>query len=143
MASMSFDVLLATWCALTNGGMLVVCPGEALADPPAIYALLAQNRITILELTPSLILPLTEYVHRHGLPLDFLKVLIVGSEAIAGHHFETLQKRFGKQLRLINSYGLTEATIDLSFFEADPAGVLNQTASTPIGKPLRNVQLHV
>ena len=48
----------------------------------------------------------------------------------------------GAAARLVNSYGLTETTIDSSYFEGDASG-LADAALVPIGRPFANVQLYV
>ena len=51
-------------------------------------------------------------------------------------------RRLGPHTRLINSYGLTETTIDSSYFEGD-ADMLPDAALVPIGRPFANVRLYV
>ncbi|MDM0053054.1 non-ribosomal peptide synthetase [Variovorax sp. J22R115] len=145
VASLSFDVFVGDLVrALAHGGTLVVCPSDALLDPASVYALLVQHDITILEATPALVLPLMEHVHRQDLPLGALRLLIVGSDLLPAHHFRTLWQRFGNRLRILNSYGATEATIDSTFFEmADPAVLAAAGANTPIGRPLANMRCFV
>ena len=144
VASMSFDVFIADLVrALTNGGMLVVCPAEALGDPGSVYALLADNRISIFESTPAVALPLMEHVHQNRFPIDFLKVLIIGSDLLPARQFRLLLQRFGSLLRVVNSYGVSEATIDSSLFETDRPAALDWSANTPIGKPLSNTRFYV
>jgi amino acid adenylation domain-containing protein/non-ribosomal peptide synthase protein (TIGR01720 family) len=144
MASMSFDVFVGDLVrAFTNGGTVVVCPSNALVDPPSIYRLLVDHGISIFESTPALVLPLMEHIHHYELPVDALKVLIIGSDALPARHFHTLLERFGARLRLINSYGVTEATIDSSIFESRASSALDPMANTPIGKPLSNTRFYV
>lgn len=69
-----------------------------------------------------------------------MKLVIVGSDSWKIEEYQKLCNYCGEQTRVINSYGLTEATIDSSYFE----GVNNQLASNdtlPIGKPFPNTQL--
>lgn len=143
MANVSFDVFAGDLIrALCHGGHLVICPFDSMLDPQALYSLLSQYRINILESTPGLLVPLMDHISEHKLAVDFLNLLIIGSDVLTVHDFQRLSSSFGNQLRLINSYGLTEATIDSSFFEGQLPTYL-QSPSTPIGKPLANTQYYI
>ena len=143
IASMSFDVFAGDLVrALTNGGRLVICPDEVRQHPQSLYKLLMKHRINIFEATPGLIIPLMDYVHENRLDFGWLKVLIIGSDSLPIQYYRTLLERFGAGMRIINSYGVTEATIDSSYFEARgtsmPSGI-----TTPIGKPLQNTRFYI
>ncbi|HWA09039.1 MAG TPA: amino acid adenylation domain-containing protein [Opitutaceae bacterium] len=145
MASLSFDVFAGDFIrALTNGGTLVVCDADTRLDPAALCDLLVRHRITLLESTPGLILPLMEHARARRIALPDLRLLILGSDTLPWRDYERLAADFGGTTRIVNSYGVTEATIDTSFFEADRA---QRTApaegSAPIGRPMANQQLYV
>ena len=143
MASLSFDVFTGDLIrALTNGGRLIICPSDVRADPASLYELMARHGITIFESTPGVILPLMEYVHEKSLDMSFLKLLILGSDSVRTEHYRELVERFGRGMRIVNSYGVTEASIDSSFFEAEAAAI-PLTATTPIGRPLQNTRFYV
>ncbi|MGC5328161.1 amino acid adenylation domain-containing protein [Brevibacillus sp. SYSU BS000544] len=143
MASFSFDVATGDVCrALLSGGQMTICPKDARVDPLGLYNLIQQNKISIFESTPGLILAFMEYVHDNHLSLDSLKVLILGSDICSVEDFNKLQERFGSQIRIINSFGITETTIDSSFFEWKEGEEI-ATANVPIGKPMQNTQFYV
>ena len=143
MASLSFDVFAGDFIrALTNGGTLVVCDAEARGDPAELCDLLTRHRVTLFESTPGLILPLMEHVRTQGVTLPDLRLLILGSDTLAAADYRRLVADFGATMRVVNSYGLTEATIDSSFFE-DRHGAAGAGAVTPIGRPLANTRLYV
>ncbi|MEC1406796.1 fengycin non-ribosomal peptide synthetase FenC [Bacillus halotolerans] len=143
MASFSFDVFSGDLArTLANGGTLVICPDETRLEPAELYALMNRQRITIMESTPALIVPFMEYVYRNQLSLPDLDILILGSDMVKAHDFKTLADRFGNKMRLINSYGVTEATIDSSYYEMN-MGEEYSGDSVPIGIPLPNVKLYV
>ena len=143
MASMSFDVFAGDLVrALTNGGRLIICPDDVRQDPQSLYKLLMKHRIDIFEATPGLIIPLMNYVHEHRLDFDFLKVLIIGSDSLPIEYYRSLIARFGAGMRIINSYGVTEATIDSSYFEASGTSMPSGN-TTPIGKPLQNTRFYI
>ncbi|GAB1528923.1 MULTISPECIES: amino acid adenylation domain-containing protein [Brevibacillus] len=142
MASFSFDVFAGDLCrALLHGGHLVICPSEVRIDLPVLYQWLTRYEISLFESTPALVLPFMEYVYQNGLPLNHLKLLILGSDTCQSEAFVRLVERFG-QIKIINSYGVTEAAIDSSYFEI--AGDTEMTTgNVPIGKPLQNTEFYV
>ncbi|UCH97987.1 MAG: AMP-binding protein, partial [Candidatus Aminicenantes bacterium] len=143
MASFSFDVFAGDFArALLNGGKLIVCPEDIRVDPPSLYSLIRQQWITLFESTPSLVIPFMEYVYENELPLDNLQLLIIGSESCRAADFKNLVSGFGSQMRIINSYGVTEAAIDTSYYEQSiqhipPVGIV------PIGMPMPNMKFFV
>lgn len=143
VASFSFDVFSGDISrALFNGGKMVICPAEFRYNMPQLYSLLNNQRINIFESVPALILPLMEYVYRNNLDIHNLKLLILGSDSVLRTDFEKLYKRFGSSIRIINSYGVTEATIDSSYFECK-SGEIPQSHKLSIGKPLPNTRFYV
>jgi len=143
MASISFDVFMGDVCrSLINGGKLVICPADTRPDVQKLYELVAKHRVSVLESTPALVLPLMEYVYESQLDVSFIKLLIIGSDTCLIEDYKGLQTRFGSQMRIINSYGTTETTIDSSYYE-EPVQNLPVTGTTPIGRPLANTQYFV
>ncbi len=95
-----------------------------------------------MESTPALIVPFMEYIYRRNLAPQSVKILVLGSDMIKSQDFYTLHERFGKEMRIINSYGVTEATIDSSYYEAEMSEEPRED-DVPIGVPLPNVQMYV
>ncbi|MCY8308651.1 amino acid adenylation domain-containing protein, partial [Bacillus vallismortis] len=143
IASFSFDVFSGDLArTLTNGGTLIVCPEEKRLEPAEIYKIMSSKRITMMESTPALIIPVMEYVYRNQLKLPDLDILILGSDMVKAQDFKTLTERFGQSVRIFNSYGVTEATIDSSFYETS-TGEDWTGDNVPIGSPLPNVRMYV
>ena len=57
----------------------------------------------------------------------------------------TLLALCGPQTRLVNSYGVTEVTIDSTYFElgAGRDGAMTSSAMVPIGRPFPNQEIYV
>ncbi len=143
MASFSFDVFAGDLArTLLNGGKMVICPGDVRIDYPTLYSLTREHQITLFEATPSLIIPFMEYVYEEKLPMDYLRLLILGSDSCRVEDFRKLMLRFGKMMRIINSYGVSEATIDSSYYE-ETLDNIPKTGNVPIGKPLPNVEMYI
>ncbi|SIO25216.1 amino acid adenylation domain-containing protein [Singulisphaera sp. GP187] len=143
MANFAFDVFTGDWVrALGSGGTLVFCPRETLLDPPALHALMVRERVTCAEFVPTVIENLLPYLEESGKSLDFLELLVVGSDLWHAGEYERLRRLAGPTTRIVNSYGLTEATIDSTFFEGSLADrPVNRPV--PIGRPLNNSRVYV
>ncbi|WP_051250931.1 non-ribosomal peptide synthase/polyketide synthase [Paenibacillus harenae] len=143
MASFSFDVFAGDMArALLSGGQLIVCPNDVKLDPASLYELIREHEVNIFESTPALIAPLMQYIYENDLEVSFLRLLILGADSCPVEEFRKLLSRFGGKMRIINSYGVTEAAIDSSYYE-EPLEALPAAGSVPIGKPLPNMTYYV
>jgi len=143
MASFSFDVFAGDLGkALLNGQKLVLCPATVLTDLNSFYQLVRKEKITSIDSTPAFVLPFMDYVFENHLPIDNLKLLIIGSDSCPATSFKTLLTRFSEKMRIINCYGVTEATIDTSLYE-EPVEKLPLFGNVPIGKPHANMKMIV
>ncbi|MCY9537232.1 amino acid adenylation domain-containing protein, partial [Paenibacillus thiaminolyticus] len=140
-ASFSFDVFTGDYIrCLLHGGKLVICPTESRLDLERIYQLMKKNEITMLDLTPVLAIPLMDYIYENNLNIDFLKIVILGSDICPIQAFHRLISRYGSKMRILNCYGVTEAAIDSSYFENDEQQAYR---FLPIGKPLPGVKMYI
>lgn len=143
LASISFDVFFGDVCrSLLTGGKMVICPDDLKLDWENLYNLMKKHQVSIFEATPGLVLPLMDYVYQEQKNVDFLKTLILGSDGFNIQAYFDLQQKFGKSVRVINSYGTTETAIDSTFFEV-PLDPGFYRGNTPIGKPFANTQVYV
>ena len=141
-APFAFDVFAGDWArALGTGGSLVACPKETLIDPPALVALMLRERVGCAELVPPVAEALAGELERQGGDLPDLRLLAVGSDTLRAGLYGRLRRRLGAGCRVVNSYGLTEATIDSSFFEGDWPGPDDRPV--PIGRPFAGTRLQV
>ncbi len=142
MASISFDVFCGDLCrSLLNGGKMIIVPSGQRMDLEALYMLMSRYRVNILEATPALVIPLMDTIYDREYDSSFLKLLILGSDSCNADDFNRLVMRFGDQMRLINSYGTTETTIDSSFYERK--GTLLEPGNVPVGRPMRNTRYYI
>ncbi|WP_154654555.1 AMP-binding protein, partial [Paenibacillus polymyxa] len=111
-------------------------------DPTRLYGWIRDYAVTVFESTPALIVPFMEHVHAEDLDLSSIQLLITSSDACSVADYRTLQERFGSQFRIINSYGVTEAAIDSSFYD-EPLEKLPKTGSVPIGKAWLNAKFYI
>ncbi|MEU6937523.1 amino acid adenylation domain-containing protein [Streptomyces rubiginosohelvolus] len=143
MAEPSFDVFTGDLVrALCSGGTLVLADRDLLFDTTRLYHTMRQERVDCAEFVPAVVRGLMDHCARQGLRLDFLRLLVVGSDAWSVGEYRRLSELCGPGTRLLNSYGLTEATIDSAYFEG-PVDALEPGAMVPIGRPLPNSTLHI
>ncbi len=141
MASAAFDVFSGDWVrALGTGGRLVLCPRDVLLDPPALLALLRTATIRVAEFVPAVIRLLIEYCETVSATLPGLRLLIVGSDHWYGAELDALRRISLPGTRLLNSYGVAEATIDSSWFDASLATV---DGPVPVGNAMPGTTLYV
>ncbi|MDA1656359.1 non-ribosomal peptide synthetase [Bacillus cereus group sp. TH150LC] len=145
IASPSFDVFTGDLIkVLVSGGTLFVCPDDFRIDFSKLYNLIRKNDINVLESTPMLIIPFMEYVYENQLDIGCLKLLIIGSDKLPAHEYKWLIEKFGNYIQIVNSYGVTEATIDSSYYQfKKEKKSLSQFTNTPIGKPLSNTSFYI
>ncbi|MGO9152815.1 non-ribosomal peptide synthetase, partial [Mycobacterium sp.] len=128
--SLSFDgSVLEIWGALLHGGRLVVVPESMTRSTAELHALLISEQVDVLEQTPSA---------AGALSPDGLEsvALLVGGEACPAD----LVDRWAAPGRvMINKYGPTEATVDVTYSAPLMAG----SGAPPIGSPLPGAALFV
>ncbi len=136
MASPGFDVFLGDVSrALSSGAQLVLCDRELLLEPAAFADLCRRHRVAFGDFVPAVVRALARHVAEDDRPLDSFRIVVVGSDAWSTSDVPVLRKAFGGA-RLLNSYGVTEATVDNLFDDvgAEDAG----RAAPPIGRAMAN-----
>ncbi|SIT26629.1 AMP-binding protein [Achromobacter sp. MFA1 R4] len=130
----SFDFSLFNWVgALTLGGACVLCPRETIAQRDRFVQYLAGTRIGVWASTPSFVrqqLFNPDFDHVH---LPDLRVFVFGAESLTPALAEEIWQRF-PQVRIVNSYGPTEATCSTTWVEIDPALRAAAPNPFPIGR---------
>ena len=127
--------------ALGSGGKLVICRKELLLEPAELLQLMRREQVDGAEFVPVVLRTLVQHLEETGQSLDFMRLVVVGSDAwFVGDH-QRARRVLGPATRLINSYGLTETTIDSSYFEGEAAATIS--GLVPIGRPFPNVRLYV
>ncbi|MBD0390025.1 MAG: amino acid adenylation domain-containing protein, partial [Nostoc sp. C3-bin3] len=143
MANFSFDVFTGDLVrALCSGGKLVLCPRELLLESQQLYELMCQQQVDCADFVPVVLRNLVEYLEKSQQKLDFMQLVICGSDSWYGAEYQRFRAVLGEKTRLINSFGVTEATIDSSYFE-HTTGELTSEQLVPIGRPYSNSQLYI
>ncbi|GAA2230842.1 hypothetical protein GCM10010413_30610 [Promicromonospora sukumoe] len=134
-ASFSFDMFVGeTLRAHLSGGRLVVAPRETLLDPADLYALMRTEQVRTTELVPAVLRALLDHVEEAGEDLTFVHLLIGGGEKWHVGEYRRAQRLVGPAGRVVNSYGVTEATVDNVYFDGS-VDHLADDEPLPIGRP--------
>ncbi|MGW2014250.1 non-ribosomal peptide synthetase/type I polyketide synthase [Streptomyces sp. NPDC001927] len=143
LAAVSFDVFTGDLVrALCSGGRLVLADRELLLNTARLYEAMTAERVDCAEFVPATARALMAHCEEGGHRLDFMRLMIVGSDTWKVAEYERLRRLCGPETRVINSYGLTEATVDSACFEGSTDG-LDPNGTVPVGAPLPNCVLHV
>jgi amino acid adenylation domain-containing protein len=144
LANISFDVFTGDIVrALASGAKLVLAPLDVVVDPAQLYELMARERVDAAEFVPASATLLFEYAEQQGLSLDFMRLLCVGGEAWRADKYELFRRVCGSETRIINSYGLTEATMDSTWLELSDDLQLHPERFVPIGRPFANTRIYI
>ncbi|RML31406.1 Amino acid adenylation, partial [Pseudomonas savastanoi pv. glycinea] len=107
-------------------------------NPSAIVAQVAEAGITHLNMSPSAFHALVDADQHEALAC--LKRVVLGGEPI---QVAMLEKLPLPRPAIINSYGPTECSDVVAWYTADTDLGAYRNRSIPIGRPIRNMQLHV
>ena len=119
--SLAFDASLEEmWMAFANGAALVACTEKETRSGLGLISFLKQYAVSVFSTVPTLLATLEEQ-------LPDLRLLILGGETCSSN----LVKRWSRPgLRIMNTYGPTEATVIATYSECNPE------REVTIGQPL-------
>jgi amino acid adenylation domain-containing protein len=140
LASLSFDVFTGNLVrALCSGATLVMCPQATRLDPPELLRLVERERVTHAEFVPAVLRGLVAHLAATGSRMDTWRLLIVGSDVWTADDQRALAACCAPGTRFLNSYGITETTIDSTYH------LLGELAggAAPIGRPMANTRVHI
>ncbi|WP_122386112.1 amino acid adenylation domain-containing protein, partial [Pseudomonas savastanoi] len=127
--------------ALLRGGRLVIVPREVTRSPEDFHALLVEQRVTVLNQTPSAFKQLMRVACDSPAPMSLEKV-IFGGEALDVASLKPWFDRFGDHApQLINMYGITETTVHVTYRPITEADTQNPTS--PIGEAIPDLSWYV
>ncbi|MFD7161870.1 amino acid adenylation domain-containing protein [Streptomyces violascens] len=143
-APVTFDV--SVWQSLTTllvGGRVRAVDRAEAADPDALFGIIAEERLTVLEVVPTLLrATLGNWDAAGAAPaLPGLRWMISNGEALPA---DLCARWFAyyPDIALANVYGPTECSDDVTHGYARSVADVGAT-SMPIGRPLRDTRLHV
>ncbi len=127
------------WGALLYGGKLVIVSFWVSRSAEGFYQLLLDQKVTVLNQTPSAFRQLIEVDSKIKGDLP-LRLVIFGGEALEPHTLKPWFDRHGDEHpRFVNMYGITETTVHVTY---RPLRMADATRSV-IGRPLADLQVFV
>ena len=132
------------WGALIYGGRLVIVPFAESRSPERFYELLAAERVTVLNQTPSAFRQLVGVDEaRESSRLDRLRLVILGGEALNLQSLASWFEKYGDvKPQLVNMYGITETTVHVTYRPLTYRD-LGDAPGSVIGVPIPDLQLYV
>ncbi|HEX3782003.1 MAG TPA: non-ribosomal peptide synthase/polyketide synthase [Pseudonocardiaceae bacterium] len=128
------------WGPLLHGGRLVIVPFDVSRSPEHFARLLAEQRVTVLNQTPSAFHQLV--VAERDNPVSTLRTVIFGGEALEPARLADWYARHDEHApRLVNMYGITETTVHVTYAELDAASVGD--ARSTIGAPIPDLRVYL
>ncbi|WP_107436703.1 non-ribosomal peptide synthetase [Streptomyces sampsonii] len=134
------------WGALLHGGRLVIVPEDVARSPHDFLELLAEERVTVLNQTPSAFGQLAEAEAERPAVGDrlALRYVVFGGEPLEPWRLATwLARHPGPAPRLVNMYGITETTVHVTHHLVDPAAAASGPAGGVIGSPLPDLRIRL
>ncbi|MBB4915425.1 non-ribosomal peptide synthetase [Streptosporangium saharense] len=139
--SCAFD--MSVWeifCCLATGGRLVVVPERDVQNPWALRETLLRERVTVLTQTPSAFARLVAVEDADPVPLPDLRYVLFGGERLDPPRLRDWRRRH-RDVRLVNLYGITEATVHATVHEVTAEDCERDVS--PIGRPLPDTSVHL
>ncbi len=130
------------WGALLYGGRVVVVPLETARSPAAFLRLLAAEKVTFLNQTPSAFRALIEADVSTGAPRPLaLRSIVFGGEALELQMLRPwIDRRGDAKPELVNMYGITETTVHVTYRRILRADV-EAGAGSVIGRPIADLRV--
>jgi amino acid adenylation domain-containing protein len=129
------------WGALLHGGRLVVVPYETARSPDALIDLMAAERVTVLNQTPTAFWEFMRAESVRERPLPSLRLIFCGGEKLDIGPLRRWFERHGDRVKLVNGYGITETTVFVTFREIQPGDLAKP--GSPIGRPLPDLDVYL
>ncbi|MGM1047661.1 MAG: amino acid adenylation domain-containing protein [Bacillota bacterium] len=140
LTNISFDVSVAElFIPLMFGACTVLYPEPKLLDPRRIAEKIVEERITFAYLPPSLLKEVARLLEQSASAITLDKML-VGVEPIQDETLE-LYTKLNPEIRIINGYGPTEATVCSNMYAYKPGAY--RGGYVPIGGPMHNVEIYI
>ncbi|RWS11076.1 non-ribosomal peptide synthetase-like protein [Dinothrombium tinctorium] len=125
---------------LTVGGTITIIPHRHRFDTNKLGQVFLRNKISCILGTPQFASSLVSELSKEE--LQYLRMLIVGGDIFYQIIYERLASKLGEQTKIVNAYGMTETTVNSTFF-IDKIKYMTSSALVPIGKPLSGVNIYI
>ena len=126
--------------ALLHGGKLVIIPKIVSMDPGSYLNLLEEEKVTVLNQTPSAFYQFSHQALSNGGRKLYLRYIIFGGEALSVDRLKEWYEKY-PGIKLINMYGITETTVHVTYKEIGYRDV--KSTANNIGKPIPTLTAYV
>jgi amino acid adenylation domain-containing protein/thioester reductase-like protein len=143
LASLAFDTSVEQILVTLTRGATLMLPPPGIIAPTELLRYLEEQRVTVIDLTPAYWHRLLAVTEPDDERLRSVRLMITGGD-MANSADSWAAMRAAPGARLLNAYGLTEATITSALFDvgAEP-GALQPAIPVPVGKPIRHTRIMV
>ncbi|WP_426715812.1 amino acid adenylation domain-containing protein, partial [Chromobacterium violaceum] len=141
--SFAFDFSVwEIWGALAHGGKLLIVPKDIARSPDQFYQLLCEQKVTVLNQTPSAFRQLIGAQARSS-QAHHLRYVVFGGEAL---ETSMLAPWYARHVDhgplLINMYGITETTVHVTYRPLSAEDV-NRRGASPIGVKIPDLSVYI
>ncbi len=126
--------------ALLFGGKLVIIPKLIAMDTLAYLTILREEKVTILNQTPSAFYNLSQEELAIPRKLLLIRYVIFGGEALSPGKLEKWKLRY-PNTKLINMFGITETTVHVTYKEIGDYEITNNISN--VGKPIPTLSVYI
>ncbi len=142
-SSFSFDTSVEEiFTCLTSGATLVLRDGEVPKDPAAFLQECREKKVTVLDLPTAYWHELVAHLTSPDwATVSHLRLIIIGGDKALAERVVRWRRGVGPRIRLVNTYGPTEATIVATMCDLSSDAANEQTI--PIGRPIANTQAYI
>ena len=144
-AGLSFDVATEElFPSLANGATVVLRSEHALISVSNFLHFVTQHQITLLNLPASYWQEWITEVGQGSLARPpTVRLVVVGSEKVLSENLATWKTTIGPHVEWCNAFGVTEATITTTIYDANQMRDKLTRDSVPIGRPIANSQVYL
>jgi len=132
---------------LSQGATVVIATAEERKDPLALFAMIQQREVTVMDAVPSFWRNCTDVLaslddHTRRTLLDNrLRLMLSASEPLLSDIPQTWMHRFAHPARHVHMFGQTETAGIVCVYRI-PEKYNNDVATIPIGKPIANTEIY-
>ncbi|ADL52201.1 amino acid adenylation domain protein [Clostridium cellulovorans 743B] len=140
-ANQCFDISVWQFFgALALGGTTAIYPNDMILNSEEFTDSIIKDQVTLLEVVPSYLMVMMDYLEESKLTLENLKYLIITGEAVKPQVIKRWFELF-PGIKMVNAYGPAEASDDVTQFIMDklPENYIN----IPTGKPVTNMRIYI
>jgi amino acid adenylation domain-containing protein len=138
------DAAVEIFWPLLNGGRVVLLPPRLHLDPRAIIEASIEHQPVHVQFVPSMLdLFLDSLTDRDVTALRSLRTVLSSGEALRPGLVARFVERFGDQVRLVNTWGVTEVSIDSTCHLCGPDDGRESEPAVNLGQPIDGNSVHV